>query len=293
MKNSNGFIITPDEFNLPSYRIGPFTTNDLRDNYSLFLNEKIDPSETDSFLRHKFGENFKYTINGKEGIYLALESYDLQDEDVVTILTTSQNYYISSCVTREIEKFCKWNREITSETKVILVNHEFGTVYPEMDQLVSAGLPIIEDCCTAFFSQDANGCVGKYGDFAVYSFPKFFPLQLGGLLVNNKGRVLKPSHIKESSKIYIQKVLSHHIAKREELLKKRIAIFEYGVEVYSKLGFTAFFRYDKLQVPSLMMLKNNAIVQDLPLLKNTFGIMVSSPVSFMGKMLFFFQVIRI
>ncbi len=48
----------------------------------------------------------------------------LPPDDVVTILTTSGNFYISSCVTAEIEKFCKWDREITDQTKVIFVNHK-------------------------------------------------------------------------------------------------------------------------------------------------------------------------
>lgn len=267
MRNYNGFIINPDVVNTPGYRIGPFTTNDLCNNHSLFVSEKIDPIETDKYFKVKFGEDFKYTTNGREGIYLALKSYDLKETDLVTILTTSQNYYISSCVTKEIEKFCRWNREIVPETNVILVNHEFGTVYPQMEQLVATGLPIIEDCCTTFFSQDVNGMVGKYGDFALYSFPKFFPIQIGGLLVNNKNKEVGHSGIDEKTKIYIQKVLNRHLGEKEKLLEKRQTIFDYALGRYQELGFISFFFYNKLQVPSLMMLKNNGIISDLPALK--------------------------
>ena len=123
----------------------------------------------------------------------------LKDDDIVTILTTSGNFYISSCVTEEIEKFCQWNREITPETKVILVNHEFGTIYPDMKNLVSLGIPIIEDCCPSFFSQDNDNKAGRYGDFAVYSFSKIFPIQFGGLLVNNNKLHTDGSAIDEES----------------------------------------------------------------------------------------------
>lgn len=257
------FVLNPDPYSLPVYRIGPFQTADVAFNHLL----PEDRSVMDYFGQRFAGRDFTITTNGREAIYLALKFYGLAKDDLVTILTTSQNFYISSCVTREIEKFCQWNREIVPETKVIFVNHEFGTVYPHMDKLMATGLPIIEDCCTTFFSQDEAGRVGLYGDFAVYSFPKFYPIQIGGLLVNNKNKTTSPSTINVETRQYIQNVLSHHIKDEQELLEKRNAIYNCALNRYKKLGFADFFPQHKLQVPSVMMLKNNGIIKDLPALK--------------------------
>jgi hypothetical protein len=151
---------------------------------------------------------------------------------------------------------------------VVFVNHEFGYIYPEMESLVSLGLPIIEDCCTTFFSQNEKGMVSKYGDFAVYSFPKFFPIQIGGLLVSNKNKPLPfASALQPDAGQYILKVLSHHLRQEDDITYKRKAIFDYGIEQFNTLGFTERFERDPLTVPSAMMLNNKGIIKDLPALK--------------------------
>lgn len=262
------FVINPDPYSLPAYRIGPFTTKDVSVNYLLNQNADIDISYCQNYIQKRFGQNQFLTINGREAIHLALKTYNLVKEDVVTILTTSQNFYISSCVTREIEKFCKWNREITSETKVVFVNHEFGYIYPEMEYLGSLGLPVIEDCCTTFFSQDGQWKVGKYGDFAFYSFPKFFPIQIGGLLVSNQNKPLGfASSLQPEASQYIQKVLSQYLLLEDNILEKRKAIFDYSIAQFKNLGFTERFERNELTVPTAMMLNNNGIIKDLPALK--------------------------
>ena len=262
------FVINPDAYSLPAYRIGPFTTRDLRLNHLLDNKTDIKESIINDYFQNRFGSDYSITINGREAISLALDSYNLKKDDLITILTTSQNFYISSCVTKEIEKFCQWNREIVAETKLIFVNHELGYIYPDMDYLVSKGLPIIEDCCTIFFSENLNKKVGKYGDFAVYSFPKFFPIQIGGLLVNNTKRPLQSSSLVNlKTKHYIQKVLSHYNGQLDDLLQKRKELFDYGIKRFSRLGFTEQFERDKHTVPSAMMLNNNGIIKDLTAFK--------------------------
>src|SRR3954469_21969037 len=127
------FVLNPDPFLLPSYRICPFQTKDIAWNTNL-----PDDDDAVNYFDNRFGKgNWQYTYNGREAIKLALESYGLDKNDLVTIITTSQNFYISSCVTNQIETFCHWNREIIPETKLIFVNHEFGYPYPEMEKLVA------------------------------------------------------------------------------------------------------------------------------------------------------------
>lgn len=257
------FVVNPNEFLLPLFGITPFRTEYVAINHLLPEN-----NEAQHYFDNRFGNtNWHYTYNGREAIKLALETYKLDKNDVVTILTTSENFYISSCVTLEIEAVCKWNRAITPETKLIFVNHEFGYPYPNMEKLVALGLPIIEDCCTTFFSQDQNQKIGKYGDFAVYSLPKFFPMQIGGIVVSNKGVNLNLSILNAEQKQYIQNVMSHNLAKQDEILAKRKENFEYGLKQFSKLGFSERFQKNEKIVPSTLLLNNNTIIKDLNALK--------------------------
>ena len=114
------FVVNPDAFLVPCYRISPFTTEHIASNAELPQSDFVI-----DYFNKRFGkDNWQYTYNGREAIKLALETYDLAPTDLITILTTSNNFYISSCVTKEIEKTCRWNREIVPETKIIFVNHD-------------------------------------------------------------------------------------------------------------------------------------------------------------------------
>lgn len=258
------FIVNPDSFLLPTYRMSPFTTASIAENYQLPNNEFAS-----DYFDERFGiENWKFTTNGRHAIEEALKNYNLSSSDIITILTTSQNFYISSCVTKTIEKFCKWNREITSATKVILVNHEFGYPYQNMEKVVQLGIPIIEDCCTTFFSQNNQQMIGHYGDFSVYSFPKMFPIQVGGILVSNKSNLNASELIESNLKKYLLKVTSHHLKNKEELLKKRHENYNYAISKFRILGFEPYFQTYEFTVPYALVLKNNQIINDLNILKN-------------------------
>lgn len=258
------FVINPNEFLLPNFGLSPFRTNDIVKNYNL-----PDDRYSIEVLDNRFGkDSWRFTHSGKEAISFALSHYDLQKNDLVTILTTSENLYISSCVTLEIERVCKWNREILPETKLILVNHEFGYPYKNMEYLESLGLPIIEDCCTAFFSQDENNKIGKYGDFTVYSLSKIFPIQIGGILTSNKSKIsIQQSKLSNIETQYITNVLSYNLRHTSQILKKRNENFKEGLKLFSSIGFTQRFKKNEAIIPYVMLLKNNSVIKDLNLFK--------------------------
>lgn len=262
------FIVNPDPYLLPTFRISPFATSFLSENENLPFD-----NFADTYLDNKFNKkSWVYTINGRQAIEQALKNYNLAPTDVVTILTTSGNKYISSCVTSSIEKFCQWNRELSADTKIIFVNHEFGYPFQQMEELLALNIPIIEDCCTTFFSDDDNNKLGKYGDYAIYSLPKFFPIQVGGVLVANKNKPLPSMDlINDEQKQYIQKVLSFHLKQENNLLSKRKENFNYAFNKFSNLGFTLRFETKATTVPSVLMLNNNAVVKDLNALKVHFA----------------------
>lgn len=235
-----------------NYNISPFQSSDRELNNFLPNDNSID-----QYLRKRFGESqISYHFSGRNAIAKALSYYHLQPDDVVTIFTTSQNFYISSCVTNEIEKFCKWEREITDQTKVLFVNHEFGYPYENLAALKELQIPIIEDCAHSFFSNNKNATIGTIGDFVIYSLPKMFPLQNGGLLIskmNSNKKVNDKSEMDHGSVQYIKNVLSYHIPFEKNIIKNRLENYSYLENKLNKYGFTPFFQMKSGIVPGVFL----------------------------------------
>jgi hypothetical protein len=253
---------------LPDYKISPFS------NYNLLLNRKLPYSNIiDDYFNSRFKEReYTYTQNGREAINLALKSYNLKPDDIVTIFTTSGNYYISGCVTKEIEKFCKWSMKIEEKTKVLFINHEFGYPYDGLVKLKSLNIPIIEDCAHSFFSKDVNNTIGTLGDFVIYSFPKMFPIQIGGLLVCKSSSLA----MKEKSVIgietlqYIKNVLSNYIKVKDEIIFKRLYNYNLLREKFGTYGYEERFHSKVGIVPGVFMFQIIDTTVDCASLKNHF-----------------------
>jgi hypothetical protein len=258
------FILDPDPYLTPSYRISPFRTSDI--SFNIMLPED---NFVDEYFRERFYRNsFKYTINGREALNIALRYYNLDRKDIVTILTTSGNFYISGCVTKEIEKFCCWSREIEDGTRVILVNHEFGYPYNSLIELKKYGIPIIEDCAHSFFSGDKENTIGNIGDFIIYSFPKMFPVQIGGLVVSKMEFDDQcPDILPEKERQYIKNVLSYHLNIKDEIVNKRINNYGFLSEALSKIGLIERFNTPSGIIPGVFMFKTDSQKLDLPELK--------------------------
>jgi len=228
-----GYVLSPDEFYSPSYRISPFRTEDIGNN--LMLPRSLKALEA---LDRRFSErNWRFTNCGKEGIALALKALALKSDDCVTILTTSGNLYISGCVTREIEKVCKWSRVIQDNTAALFVNHEFGYPYRNLSELRFHGLPIIEDACHSFLSNTPAGDMGQIGDFIVFSLPKIFPMQIGGIL-SFDARYYVQSSVQRGSELeaYMLAVLSNYIPELENAKELRLANYRWMENRFTSLG---------------------------------------------------------
>src|SRR5665648_625366 len=89
----NSIIINPAEYLKPAYRISPFSEKNIISNH--FLDEC---NTVDLYLKNKFkNKEFIYTENGRNAISIALSKLNLSSLDEITILTTTNNFYISSC----------------------------------------------------------------------------------------------------------------------------------------------------------------------------------------------------
>jgi len=258
------FILNPDKYLRPEYRISPFRTSDIAFNNTLTFDNYID-----EYFNKRFGLNkYIYTVNGREALNISLRNYQLQKDDIVTIFTTSGNYYISNCVTDEINKFCNWSRKVERRTKVILVNHEFGYPYSDLANLKKNGFPIIEDCAHSFFLSEKFTEIGSMSDFTLYSFPKMFPLQIGGLLVKNrKPRITDNSIINAAELRYIKNILSYYIKFKDELIEERIKNYESLRKRLTSLGFSERFTLSDGIIPGVFMFCKNCLDIDLPELK--------------------------
>ncbi len=131
---------------------------------------------------------------GRDALHAVLRQAIGSRDDSVAILTTSDSRYVSGCVTQTIEQVGRWTRWIEERTRVVLVIHEWGIPRAGMDRLALAcrrrGLLLIEDCAYAIGSFLTGGRMGRDGDFTLFSLPKFFAVDGGGLLLSPAGHPL-------------------------------------------------------------------------------------------------------
>jgi hypothetical protein len=261
---SNGYILNPNPELKPEYRISPFRTSDVVKNRRL-----ADSDLCDDYFHERFDNSrFIYTQSGRHSINIALSYYNLRPQDCVTIYTTSGNFYISSCVTNEIERFCKWSRKLENNTKLIFINHEFGYPYHGLMKLKELNIPIIEDCAHSFFSKDEGNTIGKIGDFVIYSLPKIFPMQLGGILVFRPYIDLKiKEEFDKQVSIYIRKILSHYIPLFENILQARNENYKLLRDKLANLGFSERFPLQDGVIPGIFMFNAGENQINLPELK--------------------------
>lgn len=252
------FCINPEKYRVPQYNISPFSTEWVKENHRI-VKDHFDRNDT--LLNSFFGDNHLYFNNGKEALHQALFHYSLSKDDEIYIITTTGNRYISSCVTTEIEKFCRWSRQLSDKTKVILVVHEFGMIYDKMEEIKAFGFPIIEDMAMSLFSTDFSGRAGTYGDFTVFSLPKFLPIQFGGVLRINNESVLNPELSNDHSVVNsLQKLCTYYLREFEEIKKKRKKNYDLFNDLMKPLGIFERFKVSINETPSVFMF---AIPKDL------------------------------
>ncbi|GIU12382.1 hypothetical protein TUM4261_25460 [Shewanella sp. c952] len=285
MKNEK-YILNPDFFMIPSYRISPFSTRDIK--FNADIPKSKDELDTKILEKHGVGWNFLMTSGGRSAINVALTDLALEHDDIITILTPSNNNYVSGCVTKEIETFCKWNRVVNKETKAIFIVHEFGKLYENIDELSVYNLPIIEDYAHSFDSYDKRTVKG---DYLIYSLPKFFPIQYGGFVLSKNKLPKAHDILNENSNQYLRTVLNYYWDYIGEFSSLRKRNFKRLAELFSNVGFFPRFNYSENETPSVFMFKNNECEElKLDLLKNEMQAMGIESSIFYGEQSFFIPV---
>ena len=141
-----------------------------------------------------FGDGFNaddcyFSENARTLIGLVLERLRLSRDDVVSILTTSDQHYVSTCLTITAFNHATVSRKVLPNTRVALVVHEHGYVREDIKNYIeglrSQGIFVIEDCAHVLGSSEGGLTPGALGDVAVFSLPKVLPLRSGGMLLAN------------------------------------------------------------------------------------------------------------
>lgn len=101
--------------------------------------------------------------------------------------------------------------KIDAKTRALIVVHYFGfhqdmpTIRHFCDQ---RGLLLLEDCAHSFFGEIQGQPVGSFGDYAIASIWKFFPVTDGGCLIGKGSKKLrediKPQHLMSQLRCLLQ-----------------------------------------------------------------------------------------
>jgi perosamine synthetase len=86
--------------------------------------------------------------------------------------------------------------KLSPASKVLMVTHYFGFPQPlaQLRALCDArGLLLLEDCAHCFFGSYQGRPVGSWGDYAIASSMKFFPIYEGGCLVSARHALAAPA----------------------------------------------------------------------------------------------------
>ena len=259
----------------PRYLLSPFNTEYVEINHGLYVKYRK-PGLKDSVLDKYFDDKKQYsylTKRGLEGISMVLNHLELKHEDEVCILNTSGSPYVSGSITSEIEKICKWEREINKKTKCIFVIHEFGFPAKIPKIILNSNLPIIEDCAYSLGSQNEKNNIGMLGDYTIYSFPKIFPVPYGGF-VRSKKKLNTVSSVTEYSRNYLLVLLLYYFTKQKKYIKAKQKNYNKFVELMAGHGIEPRFELNKNSIPACFVfkLKQTALGDKLKIELNKKGI---------------------
>lgn len=235
----------------PHIRISPFIYTDLDR-----ANEEVDERVAEHRLQEHLGRPCTLTFSGRHALALVLADARLSSDDTVTILTTTGNSYVSGCVTHTIGRLCRWSMKIEPSTRLIVVIHEWGIPYPRMDEALQTGIPVVEDCAYAFASTYAGEQLGRKGKYAIFSLPKFFPVNFGGLVCG----VHQPVAMLPEHRRVILNVVGSGIPRLASIIEARFAAWRYLESAFGEIGCAPTLPLGPGTVPGVFMFSPHADV---------------------------------
>ena len=152
------------------------------------------------------GSEHIFTSSGRAAIMLGLESLDVGKGDQVMVPTYHCPTMVAPIIAVGAEPvFYPINERgeaqlesvyaDTGTVKAVIVPHFFG-IPQDMSHIRAfcdqRNIALIEDCAHCFFGLGGTRVVGHWGDIAIASLTKFFPVPAGGILAFPQGASRKP-----------------------------------------------------------------------------------------------------
>jgi len=83
-------------------------------------------------------------------------------------------------------------KKITKRTKTIILPHMFG-LPADIDEILSLGIPVIEDCAQSAGSRYKSGYTGSFGALSIFSFyaTKMLSTGEGGMVLSNEDGLIR------------------------------------------------------------------------------------------------------
>lgn len=248
--------------NFAQYNISPFQQRDVG-----HLSQLVVPAAAGELspliAAHFPDKHFQLTESGRGALDTALLDVHLQPDDEVWIETTTNNFYISGCVTAAIEKHCKWSRTFSAKTRAILLNHEFGFPVEDIGRYRQYGYPIIEDCAFSFFSQNRMRSVGADADYVIISLPKFLPIPWGGGIYSKKD--LPARNIQDRD--VLTAMVNHLTGDLVSIPARRRANYALLASAFRAQGIVPRFEMKDYHTPGVFMFRTNFREGDANLFK--------------------------
>lgn len=254
--DSYPIIFTPP-FIKPEIRLSPFSARDL-------ISYKGESSRKgEEVVKQYFGENFTFLPRAIYALKAVLGHIGIKKGDNVAVYKTFDNEYISGCVTNTINYYCSVTREIDDKTKAVVVIHEFGFPYKDTKKLKKEcekrNIPLIEDCAWSYDSKlDSKTKIGDVGDYAIYSLPKFLPVQYGailkGLTISDEEAWEKYQMLDYFKRELMYKKLETLLPKMKADTRKRRENWTFLANLFAKDGIDTFINLDKFVSPSVFFM---------------------------------------
>jgi hypothetical protein len=160
----------------------------------------------------------------------------------------------------DVFKNGKVYRDLNENADALLLIHEWGIRYRKFEKVRKFcnkySIPLIEDCALIF-----NKDVGINSDYALYSLPKIFPMQYGGLLrkiskdeIPNK---FKKYLVDKNKEMIIKKQLSYHLQDLRKNYNRRLKNWNYLNDIFIRNNIRPYFKIQKDDFPYIYMLKTD------------------------------------
>lgn len=251
-------LLVPDAVMRPVIHMSPFSGK-----FDFHAKDTV-PEESEVIAHisaQLFGQPLegRFTKNGRHALALALQSCVRNEEFVVSIITPSKTGYVSTKVTSEINKCCKWVMGYDAKADIYLLLHEFGRKASLPQAVQQSRKPVIEDFAYGMVDPLFSEAYKPQGHYLVYSLSKAFPIQYGGLLFFNgvpyKDELPSKHLLSEAGRQYLLQTATAHFHELHRANHSRMHTYKLMQQISVDYGFREAFPAKKGELPHAFLVQ--------------------------------------